>query len=619
MLPVIDRFRADYELFRGNDVVSYAGTDGVTRKPVRITRYMASPGSSTQILKQVRSVRSRFTTHIHAVHHEPKRRIFSVVEPAPCCTAQLLIDLLYANPFDRVVLHEELIWEIAAASITALAHLADQGLTHMGISPGAIHLTEMGPRLACPRLSRTLLPEDVQNMDIQTLQFTAPEVIAGRGYIPQSDLWSLGATLYACCTGKPPAILQTIRSQEALETAYFDVSYDVASHISSELASLIISLLAPLAGVRPKLSQLRKHPRIQTVIERLTAHASFTDQYLVAFSNLRMAKMLRSTHGLCFYNPDQFGNYLCFTELMRSALFPCTMQLQEHTEDTTKLCDLSSAGLSFDTSLLGKRNVFGKTALLLSAETQNLPLVCVLLQYESALLDYRGANVLVTVLSENWEAGIARVYTHLVDTSPAHLEAGYTRKGDSTISSSDIEGDNRYTPLMLAALHNDIEAVWRYSDKFEGMRDASERTALFHAVENGFLAIARLLATREAGLTSDFGNTALRLCAERNMPATAALCYKEAGILYSVDQDRLTAVDIALANQNYVVASVLVKHDVSLNQLDLFQAIEQHDISTAFRRLLGYVISGNSLKPLVDLLKEKDLTSLLEIVAVYTV
>lgn len=247
MLPVIDRFRADHELFRGNDVVSYAGTDGVTRKPVRITRYMASPGSSTQILKQVRSVRSRFTTHIHAVHHEPKRRIFSVVEPAPCCTAQLLIDLLYANPSDRVVLHEELIWEIAAASITALGHLADQGLTHMGISPGAIHLTEMGPRLACPRLSRTLLPEDVQNMDIQTLQFTAPEVIAGRGYIPQSDLWSLGATLYACCTGKPPAILQTIRSQEALETAYFDVSYDVASHASSELASLIISLLAPLA------------------------------------------------------------------------------------------------------------------------------------------------------------------------------------------------------------------------------------------------------------------------------------------------------------------------------------------------------------------------------------
>ncbi|EFO62704.1 Nek-like kinase protein [Giardia lamblia P15] len=619
MLPVIDRFRADHELFRGNDVVSYAGIDGVTRKPVRITRYIVSSGSSTQILKQVRSIRSRFTTHIHAVHHEPKKRIFSVVESAPCCTVQLLIDLLYANPSDKVVLHEELIWEIAAASVTALAYLADQGLTHMGISPEAIHLTELGPRLACPRLSRTSLPEDVQSMDIQTLQFTAPEVIVGRGYIPQSDLWSLGATLYTCCIGRPPAILQTVRSQKALETAYFDVAHELASYVSSELASLVISLLAPLAGVRPKLSQVCKHPRIQAVVERITAHASFTDQYLATFSNLKIAKILRSTHELYSYNLDQFSNHLCFTELMRSALFPCTIQLQGHTEDTEKLCDPPFVGLSFDTSLLGKRNVLGKTALLLSTETHNLPLVRVLLQYESALLDYRGASVLATALSENWEAGIASVDAHLVDTSLAHLESGYTQREDSTTSSSNIERDNRYTPLMLAVLRNDIEAVWRYSDKFEGMRDASERTALFHAVENGFLAIARFLATREVGLTSDFGNTALRLCAERNMPATAALCYKEAGILYSVDQDHSTAIDIALANQNYVVASVLVKHDASLSPLDLFQAIEQHDISNAFRGLLDYVISDNPLGPLVDLLREKDLTSLLEIVAVYTV
>ena len=265
MLPVIDRFQADYELFRGNDVVSYVGTDGVTRKPVRITRYIASPSSSTHMLKQVRSIRSKFITHVHTVHHEPKRRIFSVVEPAPCCTVQLLIDLLYANPSDEVVLHEELTWEIAAAAVIALAYLTDQGILHMGISPETIHLTEAGPRLACPRLSRIASPEDVQHMDIQALQFAAPEVVIGRGYIPQSDIWSLGATLYTCCMGKPPTMLQAARSQEALEAAYFDLSYELASRVSSELASLIISLLAPLAGARPKIKHLCRHPRIQAI------------------------------------------------------------------------------------------------------------------------------------------------------------------------------------------------------------------------------------------------------------------------------------------------------------------------------------------------------------------
>lgn len=619
MLPVIDRFQADYELFRGNDVVSYVGTDGVTRKPVRITRYIASPSSSTHMLKQVRSIRSKFITHVHTVHHEPKRRIFSVVEPAPCCTVQLLIDLLYANPSDEVVLHEELTWEIAAAAVIALAYLTDQGILHMGISPETIHLTEAGPRLACPRLSRITSPEDVQHMDIQALQFAAPEVVIGRGYIPQSDIWSLGATLYTCCMGKPPTMLQAARSQEALEAAYFDLSYELASRVSSELASLIISLLAPLAGARPKIKHLCRHPKIQAITERLAARASFTEQYLTAFSNLKMVQTLRNTYGLSFYDSEQFANRLCFTGLMHCALFPYTIPLQDHAEDIRSICDLSSSDLSFNASLLGRRNAFGKTALLLATETHNLPLVRILLQCESALLDYRGASVLATALSGNWEAGITSVCPYLPDTSADQPKLAHIQQSDSTTLSSDTTEDSSRTPLMLAVLRNDIESVWRHIDKFEGIRDTSGRTALFHAVENSFLAIARLLAIREAGLTSSFGNTALRLCAERNLPATAVLCYKEAGIPYSTEQEHSTAIDIALANQNYTVASVLIKHDASLKQPELFQAIEQQDISAAFRGLLGYVISDSPLEPLIDLLRDRDLTSLLEMVTVYTV
>lgn len=620
MLPAIDRFQADYELFRGNNVVCYAGTDSVTRKPVRITRYAASPGSSTQILKHVRSIRSKFATHIHTVHNEPKRRLFSVVEPAPCCTAQLLVDLLYANPADEVVLHEEMVWEIAAASVAALSYLADQGLTHMGVSPEAIHLLESGPRLACPRLSRITSPEDIKNTDIHALQFMAPEVVIGRGYIHQSDIWSLGATLYTCCVGKCPAMLQAMRSQESLETAYFDISYEIASRVSSELGSLIISMLAPLAGARPKIKHLYRHPRIQAVIERIAAHASFTEQYLISFSALKMTDTLRSTRGLSFFNSDQCNNRLCFTELMRRALFPCTMHLHDSAEAVERACNSTPTDFSFDTSLLGRRNAFGKTALLLATETHNLPLLHALLQYEGALLDYRGSSVLAVALSENWEAGIINAQAYLSDTSSNYSESAHVQQIDPVTPSSGVIGatdTNKSTPLMLATLRNDIESVWRYIDKFEGMRDSSGRTALFHAVENNFLAIARILAVREVGLTSSFGNTALRLCAERNMPVAAVLCYKEAGILYSTEQDCSTVIDIALANQNYVIASILSKHDASSKQVELFQSIEQKDMPNAFRGLLGYILSNSSLEPLISLLKERDLTGLLELVTVY--
>lgn len=617
MLPVIDRFQAEFELFRGNDAISYAGIDGVTRKPVRITRYTVFPGSDIQILKNVRSIRSKFTTHIYTIHNDPKKRLFTVVEPAPCCSAQLLIDLIYISTPDKVILHEEMVWEIAAASVAALSYLADNGLIHMGISPEAIHLTGSGPRLACPQLNRIANPENIRNIDIQALQFMAPEVVVGRGYVHQSDIWALGATLYMCCVGKYPSMLQATHSQESLETAYFELSYTIANCVSSELASLIISMLAPLAGARPRIKQLYKHPRIQAVIERIMARATFTEQYLISFSTLKVANTLRSVHGLSFYSPDQCTNRLCFTDLMRSALFPCTMHLHDGAEAVEKMYTVTSTELSFDTSLLGRRNALGKTALLLATETHNLPLVHALLQYEGALLDYRGSSVLAIALSENWVAGILRIQTYLADTSSAYSEAIHLQQNDSAVLPSDDADTNTYTPLMLATLHNDIEGVWMHIDNFEGMRDNSGRTALFHAVENGFLAIARILAAREVSLTSSFGNTALRLCAERNMPATAALCYKEAGILYSTEQTCSTAIEIAIANHNYAVASVLSKHDTSLKQLELFQSIKQTDMPNAFRGLLGYILSNSPLQPLISLLKEKDLTSLLELVTVY--
>ncbi|SEG45591.1 Serine/threonine protein kinase [Thermomonospora echinospora] len=60
-------------------------------------------------------------------------------------------------------------------------------LTDFGLafSPGAAHLTKSGHFVGSPA-------------------YVAPEVAAGERATPQSDLWSLGATLYAALEGRPP-------------------------------------------------------------------------------------------------------------------------------------------------------------------------------------------------------------------------------------------------------------------------------------------------------------------------------------------------------------------------------------------------------------------------------
>lgn len=116
---------------------------------------------------------------------------------------------------------------IVMAVADAVQHIHDHGIIHRDLKPSNILLTPSGrPILTDFGLARHLESEDadlsVAGQIIGTPQYMAPEQAAPqRGRVgPATDVYGLGALLYALLTGRPP--VQAARTVEALAWLFSD-------------------------------------------------------------------------------------------------------------------------------------------------------------------------------------------------------------------------------------------------------------------------------------------------------------------------------------------------------------------------------------------------------------
>lgn len=111
-------------------------------------------------------------------------------------------------------LSAEEVVRIALQTARALAAAHEQGLVHRDIKPANILLENGIERALVTDFGLARIADDASmtgsGVITGTPQFMSPEQASGHGIDARSDLFSLGAVMYAMCTGHPPFRAETV-------------------------------------------------------------------------------------------------------------------------------------------------------------------------------------------------------------------------------------------------------------------------------------------------------------------------------------------------------------------------------------------------------------------------
>ena len=158
-------------------------------------------------------------------------------------------DLVSSGPLDAsAVAH------LGAAVASALGVAHDAGVVHRDVKPANILLTDSGePKLGdfgvssfngSASLTATLEPSAV------TVAYAAPEVLEGQRADVASDLYSLGATLYALTTGHPPFVEDGVGLAPLIGRITNGVAAPLPTTVPRELREVIATAMSREPGDR---------------------------------------------------------------------------------------------------------------------------------------------------------------------------------------------------------------------------------------------------------------------------------------------------------------------------------------------------------------------------------
>jgi serine/threonine protein kinase len=207
---IAGRYRLVSELGRGAMGVVWLARDERLGRTVAVKQLRSGIGlSETQV--QSSHLRARREARIAArLHHPNAVAIYDVVEHDG--RPYLVMEYVRSRSLSEVlaqetVLTSAVVAEIGAQLASALVAAHKAGIVHRDIKPGNILFTDDGAaKLTDFGISRA--NDDVTvtatGEMLGTPAYVAPEVAQGRPASAASDVFSLGATLYAAVEGEPP-------------------------------------------------------------------------------------------------------------------------------------------------------------------------------------------------------------------------------------------------------------------------------------------------------------------------------------------------------------------------------------------------------------------------------
>jgi len=204
------RYRLIATIGRGAMGVVWRGRDellerDVAVKEVRVPAMISSDDAGIVYQRTLREAKTAAR-----LNHPGVVTVFDVVEEHG--SPWIVMELVQARALDRIVTEDGPLRPLAAAlvgecllSALSCAHLA--GVLHRDVKPSNV-LIDAGGRAVLTDFGIATFDGDPGLTQVGTVVgtpgFTAPERLRGQPATPASDLWSLGATLFAAVEGRGP-------------------------------------------------------------------------------------------------------------------------------------------------------------------------------------------------------------------------------------------------------------------------------------------------------------------------------------------------------------------------------------------------------------------------------
>jgi NIMA (never in mitosis gene a)-related kinase len=112
---------------------------------------------------------------------------------------------------------------------------------------------------------------------VGTPYYLSPEIIEGKGYSFESDIWSLGILLFELCALQPPFLGGSLHI--LAKSILTDPIPPIPSHYTSVVVNLIKAMLQRDAKLRPTINQILKHPHIAKRIQYYLGDQDFKDEF----------------------------------------------------------------------------------------------------------------------------------------------------------------------------------------------------------------------------------------------------------------------------------------------------------------------------------------------------
>ncbi len=201
---LLDRFELVHELGRGGYSVVYAARDSKLDQEVAIKLLVPPPATAQTARERMR----REAQAVRALSHPNIVRLYDYLEDGPWSFLVMeridgddLAEKLKRDgplPVDKVV-------KIGRGLASALAAAHDKGILHRDVKPQNVLLDSSGPRLvdfgSAKGIGQTMTRTGAL---VGTIQYMAPELLAGKRPDARADVYALGVTLYLALTGKLP-------------------------------------------------------------------------------------------------------------------------------------------------------------------------------------------------------------------------------------------------------------------------------------------------------------------------------------------------------------------------------------------------------------------------------